>query len=89
MLLAIVPNAAPTVPKLGIRITLKTTVSTVIVMPSRSGVRASPAARNAPLSMKNIIMPRMPDEHRAQERQRLGLHRRRRVDQVEQAGAAN
>ena len=28
--------------------------------PSRSGVCGSPAARNAPLSMKNIIMPKMP-----------------------------
>ncbi len=60
MLLAIVPNAAPTVPNIGIRTTLKTMVSTVITTPSRSGVRGSPAARKAPLSMKNIIMPKMP-----------------------------
>ena len=51
--------------------TLKPTFSTVIAMPSRSGVRASPAARNAPLSMKNIIMPMMPTNIDAQERQRL------------------
>ena len=61
---------------------LKTIVSTVIATPRRSGVCGSPAARNAPLSMKNIIMPMMPDEHRAQERQRLGLHLGRGVDQV-------
>ena len=35
-------------------------VSTVIATPSRSGVCGSPAARKAPLSMKNIIMPNMP-----------------------------
>ncbi len=48
------------VPNLGIRITLKQIVNTVIDTPSRSGVCASPAARKAPLSMKNIIMPKMP-----------------------------
>ena len=50
---------APTVPRPRIRITLKATFNTVIAMPSRIGVRGSPAARNAPLSMKNIIMPKM------------------------------
>jgi hypothetical protein len=60
VLLAIVPYAAPTVPIVGISSTLKATVSTVMVTPSRSGVRGSPAARNAPLSMKNIIMPKIP-----------------------------
>ena len=55
-----VPSAAPTVPNAGIRMTLNTIVRTVIVTPRRSGVRGSPAARNAPLSMKNIIMPKMP-----------------------------
>ena len=29
-------------------------------MPSRSGVRASPAARSAPPSMKKSIMPMLP-----------------------------
>ena len=52
--------AAPTVPKIGISTTLKLTVSTVMPTPSFSGVCGSPAARNAPLSMKNIIMPMMP-----------------------------
>ena len=60
VLLAMVPSAAPTVPSRGIRIRLKATVSTVIVTPSRNGVRGSPAARNAPLSMKNSIIPKMP-----------------------------
>ena len=60
VLLAIVPSAAPIVPNIGMRMTLKAIVSTVIVTPRRSGVRGSPAARNAPLSMKNIIMPKMP-----------------------------
>ena len=32
-------------------------MSTVIVTPSRSGVRASPAARSAEVSMKNSSMP--------------------------------
>ncbi len=35
-------------------------VRPVIITPSRSGVRESPAARNAPLNMKNIMMPRTP-----------------------------
>ena len=60
VLLAIVPSAAPIVPNIGMRITLNAIVSTVMITPSRSGVRGSPAARNAPLSMKNIIMPKMP-----------------------------
>ena len=59
-LLAMVPNAAPMVPNFGIRMTLKQMVRIVIETPSRSGVWASPAARKAPLSMKNIIMPKMP-----------------------------
>ena len=52
--------AAPTVPNIGMSTTLKAIVSTVIATPSRSGVWASPAARKAPLSMKNIIMPMNP-----------------------------
>jgi hypothetical protein len=60
VLLATVPMAAPSVPRIGIRTTLNAIVSAVISTPSRSGVRESPAARNAPLSMKKIIMPRMP-----------------------------
>ena len=32
-------------------------LSTVIAMPSTIGVRASPAERSAPPSMKNTIMP--------------------------------
>ena len=39
------------------RMTLSTRFSTVIAMPSIIGVRASPADRSAPLSMKNISMP--------------------------------
>ena len=41
------------------RITFKMTFNTVITMPSLKGVRASPAARKAPLNMKNISMPRL------------------------------
>ena len=37
--------------------TLKTMLSTVSAMPSRIGVRASPAERSAPPSMKNTSMP--------------------------------
>jgi len=60
VLLATVPIAAPIVPMMGINVRLNTTVSAVMMTPSRSGVRESPAARNAPLSMKNSIMPMMP-----------------------------
>ena len=48
------------VPNAGIRTTLKATVRMVIATPSLSGVCGSPAALKAPLSMKNIIMPKMP-----------------------------
>ena len=60
-----VPIAAPLVPYAGIgpsprmRITLKVTLSTVVAMPSAIGVRASPAERRAPASIKKIIMPRL------------------------------
>ena len=37
--------------------TLSTMFSTVIATPRRSGVRASPADRSAPLIMKKISMP--------------------------------
>ena len=58
-----VPIAAPIVPNAGIgpspRINtmFSRMFSTVIRMPSRIGVLASPAARNAPLNMKNMSMP--------------------------------
>src|ERR1041385_4495815 len=58
-----VPIAEPRVPKAGIgptptiRTTLSARFTTVITMPRRIGVRASPAERNAPPSMKNTIMP--------------------------------
>ncbi len=58
-----VPSAEPAVPRAGIgptpRIsaTLRIRFNTVMVTPSRSGVRASPAARNAEVSMKNNSMP--------------------------------
>ena len=58
-----VPIAEPRVPNAGIgpspRIStmFRTRFRTVIVMPSSIGVRASPAERSAPLSMKKIIMP--------------------------------
>ncbi len=57
------PIAAPIVPNAGIgpiprmRITLSTMLSAVIAMPSTIGVRASPAERSAPPSMKKISMP--------------------------------
>ena len=63
MLAMAVPIAAPRVPNAGngpaplMNTTLSTKLRTVIAMPSRSGVRASPAARSAPPSMKNISMP--------------------------------
>ena len=84
MLLAIVPSAAPTVPNIGIRTTLNAIVSTVIATPSRSGVRGSPAARNAPLSMKNIIMPKMPMNIARRNGSASALHLGRGVHQVEQ-----
>jgi len=58
-----VPIAAPLVPNAGIgpsprmRTMLRMTLSTVITMPSTIGVRASPAERSAPPSMKKISMP--------------------------------
>ena len=58
-----VPIAAPSVPnagigpKPGIKIMLRMTFPTVIATPSRSGVRASPADRSAPLIMKKISIP--------------------------------
>ena len=52
-----VPSADPAVPSRGIRSRFSTRLSSVIETPSRSGVRASPAARSAELSMKNSIMP--------------------------------
>ena len=58
-----VPIAAPAVPNAGIgpspriKITLSPAFRTVIATPSTIGVRASPAARSAVPSMKNIIMP--------------------------------
>ncbi len=60
VLLATVPNAAPSVPNRGMRMTLNRTVSAVIATPRRSGVRGSPAARKAPVSRKKSIMPKMP-----------------------------
>src|SRR6185369_914007 len=60
-----VPIAAPFVPNDGIgprpRIStiFKSRLSTVNAMPSIIGVRASPAERNAPPSMKNTIMPKL------------------------------
>jgi hypothetical protein len=39
------------------RTTLRMTLSTVMAIPSTIGVRASPAARSAPLVMKKIIIP--------------------------------
>ncbi len=51
------PMAEPVVPYFGTRIRLRTRLSKVIDTPSRSGVRASPAARSAELSMKNSSMP--------------------------------
>ncbi len=58
-----VPMAAPRVPSAGmgprpgISTTLNATFSTVMRMPSRSGVRASPAERSAPPSMKKSSIP--------------------------------
>ena len=43
-----------------INVTLSAMVRIVIARPRRSGVCGSPAARNAPLSMKNITRPTMP-----------------------------
>ncbi len=60
-----VPMAAPAVPKAGIgpnptmRVTFSTMLRTVITIPRRRGVRASPAERSAPPSMKNTSIPRL------------------------------
>ena len=55
-----VPSAAPKGPYRGISSTLNAALSTVAATPSRSGVRASPAARNAPPSMKKTSRPTLP-----------------------------
>ena len=61
-----VPIAAPRVPNAGIgpaplmNTTFKQKLRTVIAIPRRKGVRASPAARSAPPSMKNISRPMLP-----------------------------
>ena len=61
---ATVPIAAPRVPKAGIgprpliRMTLKVIFRIVSAIPSRRGVRASPAERRAPPSIKNISIPK-------------------------------
>ena len=60
------------------------TFSTVIVSPSRSGVRASPAARSADVNMKNSSMPMLHEEVDPQKRQRQCLDLRRGVDEIEQ-----
>ena len=52
-----VPMAAPRVPKRGIRRMFSRMFKTVIRTPRRIGVLASPAARSAPLNMKNSSMP--------------------------------
>ena len=57
------PIAEPAVPNAGIgpsprmRTTFSTRFSTVMTMPSTIGVRASPAERSAPPSMKKTSMP--------------------------------
>ena len=85
-----VPIVAPTVPNAGIgpspRIstTFSRMFSTVMAIPSRNGVCASPAARNAALIMKKSSISDAEDEQDAGEGQRLGLHLRRRVDQLQQ-----
>ena len=48
------------VPNILISVTFNAIVSTVMASPRRSGVRGSPAARNAPLNMKNMIRPTLP-----------------------------
>ena len=61
-----VPTAAPAVPRRGrgprpvMNATLQAMLRTVSSTPRRSGVRASPAARRAPLTMKKSSMPRLP-----------------------------
>ena len=59
VLLMTVPNAAPMVPNIGMRITFKPIVTGHRQSESQRGTRI-PAARNAPLSMKNMIKPTMP-----------------------------
>ena len=55
-----VPSAAPKAPYRGMSTTLNAALSTVAAIPRRSGVRASPAARNAPPSMKKTSIPTLP-----------------------------
>jgi len=65
-LATVVPTAAPAVPMRGngpspvMKTTLHTMFKAVRSRPSTIGVRASPAARTAPLTMKNSSMPRLP-----------------------------
>ena len=60
-----VPSAEPAVPSAGIgpkpgmKIRLRMTFRIVMVTPRRSGVRVSPAARSAEVSMKNDNMPKL------------------------------
>ena len=84
MLLAIVPNAAPIVPNLGIRITLKHDRQHRHrhAEPQRR-VRITGGAEGAAQHEEHHHAEDA-DEHCSQERQRLVLHLRRGVDDVEQ-----
>ena len=85
-----VPSADPAVPNDGIgpspriRMMFSTMFSTVIVSPSRSGVRASPAARSAADNMKNSSMPRLKTKLIRRNGSACALHLRRGVHEVEQ-----
>ena len=61
--------------------------STVIAMPSIIGVRASPAERSAPPSMKKTSMPLLNTNMMRRNGSASRLHRRRGVHEVEQRAA--
>ena len=71
-------------PSRGMSTTLKTALSTVAAMPRRSGVRASPAARNAPPSMKNTSRPTLPTNIVRRKGSAAAFTGGRGVDDVEQ-----
>src|ERR1044072_8095423 len=85
-----VPIAAPFVPKSGIgpsprmSTMFKSRLRTVIVTPSRIGVRASPAERNAPLILKKIIIAILQTNKKTQKRQRFRFDVWRGMNKIEQ-----
>ena len=86
MLLRIVPIAAPSVPNVGMKMRLKRDRERRHhhAEPQRCARIAGGAKRAA--QHEENHHPDDAEEHGAEERQRLGLHRRRGVDEIEQRG---